>query len=70
MQPHCEDASGHANRRLCGFQRCGIGRSIFFNKFRRGRGPIELVRIRVMAARFNLGEFLLALEILILGLER
>ena len=70
VQAHGEDASSHPDRRLCGFQRCGVGRGIFFNKFRRGRGPIELVGIRVMAASFDIGKLLLALKILVLRLER
>jgi hypothetical protein len=70
MQPHREDASSHSNRWFFGFERCGVGRRIFVNKFRRSRGPIELVGIRLMAASFDLGKLLLALKILILRLER
>jgi hypothetical protein len=70
VQAKCEDTPSHAHGRLGGFERCRIDRCIFFNKFGCGCRPIEPVGVRLMAAGFNFGKLLLALEILILRLKR
>ncbi len=70
VQAKRQDASGDPHRRFCGFERRCVSRSIFFNEFRRGRCPIEPVRVCVMASSFDLGKLLLALEILVVRLKR
>ena len=57
--------------RLGGFQRGGIGRRILFDQApRRVAGPFKFVRIGLMAASFDFGKLLLALEILVVRLKR
>ena len=64
------DAPGHPHRGFGGLERCSIRRPILFNEFRRGCRPVEPMRVRVMAASFDLGKLLLALEILIVRLKK
>ena len=70
VQAKRHDAPGYTNRGFSGLERCRVSRSIFFNEFRRGRRPIEPMRVRVIASSYDLGKLLLALEILILRLKR
>src|SRR6266853_254263 len=70
VQAQGQDASGHPHRGFRGFERRCVSRSIFFNEFRRGRRPIEPVRVYVMASSFDLGKLHLTLEILIVRLKR
>jgi hypothetical protein len=70
VQAKRHEAPGHPHRGFGGLERRRVCRSIFLNEFRRGRGPIEPVWVRVMASSFDLGKLLLALEILIVRLKK
>ncbi len=70
VQAKRQDASRHSDRRFGGFERRCVSRGILFNKFRRRRCPIEPVRVRVMAASFDVGKLLPPLEILVVWLKR
>ena len=60
-----QNASGHAHRRLGGFERGCVGRAIFLDQLRRALPSIKLVRIGLVPARLDLGKLLLALKILV-----
>jgi hypothetical protein len=70
VHPNCYKASGHSHWGFGGFERGRVSRRILFNKFRWCCGPIEPMRVRIMAASFDLGKLLLTLEILVLRLKK
>ena len=70
VQAQRQDSSRHSDGGLGRLQGRGVGRSILFDELGGRSGPIKLVRIRFMAASFDVGKLLLALEILVLWLKR
>ena len=70
VQAKPQDAPGHSHRGFGGFERRCVSRRILFNELRRGRCPVEAMRVCVMAASFDLGKLFLALKILVLRLKR
>ncbi len=65
MEAEGENPTGHADRRLGGFERGCVRRPIFLEKFLGSRRPIELVRISFVPARLDFGKLLLALKKLV-----
>src|ERR1700687_4631049 len=70
VQAKPQDAPGDSHGGFGGFERRCVSRRILFNELRRGRCPVEAMRVCVMAASFDLGKLLLALKILVLWLKR
>ena len=70
MEPKGKNAPGHADRRLGGFERNCVSRSVLLEQFLRRCCPIEFVRIGFVPARFNFGELFLALEKLVDRVKR
>src|ERR1700676_1090532 len=70
VQAKRHDAPGNSHRGLSRFERSCVSRRILFNELRRGRCPVEAMRVCVMAASFDLGKLFMALKILVLRLKR
>jgi hypothetical protein len=65
VQPQSQNTSRCSYSNAVAFKGCRIALSIGGNDVGRGRGLVEVMRIVIFAARFDLGELFLALEILI-----
>jgi hypothetical protein len=65
-----ENAAGHADRWLRGFERRGVRRPVFLEQLLGCCGPIEFVRKGFVPERLNLGKLFLALKKLIDWIKR
>jgi hypothetical protein len=70
METQSENAAGHANRWLGGFELGCVGIPVLLEKLRRGCRPIEFVRIRFVPPRLDLGKLFLALKKLVDWIKR
>jgi len=70
VKPERQNSAGHPHGGLGSFECCSLGGSIFLHQLGRGRGPLELVGIRLVSPSLNLGKLLLALEILVRRFKR
>ena len=70
MEAEGENASGHADRRLCGFESGGVSRPVLLEKLLGCCRPIEFVRIGFVPARLNFGKLFLALKKLVDRVKR
>src|SRR5579872_4528314 len=64
-----QNAAGGADVDALGLEGRGIAASVDGLKLSRGRGLLELVRVGIIAERFDFGELFLALNVLIERLE-
>ena len=70
MEAEGENAAGHADRRLGGFERGCVSRPVFLEQFLWRCRPIEFVWIGFVPARLNLRKLFLALKELVDWVKR
>jgi hypothetical protein len=70
MEAEGQNAPGHADRRLSGFERGCVRRPILLEEFHGRCRAIEFMRIGFVPARLNFGKLFLALQKLVDWVKR